>query len=108
MVVDLLVIVAGSSAALSLLGGPTRGASFLPATLSSLVVALAAAALSELVFTPEVVCPPVRPAFGSMCTADAEVDELLRLISTAEEEGSFPRQSSFSACTAMATSHSRT
>ncbi|MBW6467624.1 MAG: adenylate/guanylate cyclase domain-containing protein [Coriobacteriia bacterium] len=49
------------------------------------VAAVGVVALSELVFTPHVVCPPVRSAPGSMRAEDAEVDELLRLISTAEE-----------------------
>ncbi|MFU8890880.1 MAG: adenylate/guanylate cyclase domain-containing protein [Anaerosomatales bacterium] len=80
-----LVVAAGSSVALALLGGPTPEVAPLVAGLGSLVAAVGVMALSELVFTPRVVCPPVRSAPGSMRAEDAEVDELLRLISTAEE-----------------------
>ncbi len=54
--------------------------------LTSLVVAVAFVALWELVFAPAPVVPPARPRSMSMATEDADVDELLRLIATAEDK----------------------
>lgn len=77
---------AGSAIASGFLGDAEPETSFPLAALTSVVAALAVVALSEIVFTPQVVCPPARAVPGSMRAEDAEVDELLRLISTAEEE----------------------
>jgi len=79
-------VAAGSAFAIGLLGGAEPETGFLVAALASVIVALAVVAVSELVFTPRRVCPPARAVPSSMRSEDAEVDELLRLISTAEEE----------------------
>lgn len=77
-----LVLGAATAAADVALGGPvTLGRIALTAAVS-LVVALAGVAASEWAFTPSRIEP--APRTGS--TEDADVDELLRMISSAEEE----------------------
>jgi len=81
-----VAIWAGSSAATGLLAGTQTESGLAVAALASALVALAVVGVSELAFTPRVVAPPAAPAPSSMRAEDAEVDELLRLISTAEEK----------------------
>lgn len=77
-VVGLAALSWGASAAL---GGP-RIDGLAMGAVTALALALAVAAASEWVFTPEV----VEPEKTGTSAEDADVDELLRMISTAEEE----------------------
>lgn len=72
--------------AASLTLGSSSTPGFVMAALSSLAVALAFAAAWGWVFppVPKPKAPAVRP--GSMSAEDADVDELLRLIATAEDQ----------------------
>jgi class 3 adenylate cyclase len=63
-------------------GGPVPASSLALGLGASLVVALAGAGVSEWVFAPSI---PEAPKRGTSAE-DADVDELLRMISTAEEE----------------------
>jgi len=78
-----VVALAAFSAGVSLaFGGPLRPASAAVAGAVALLVGLVGAAVSEWVFTPEL----VRTRNQGTSAEDADVDELLRMISTAEEE----------------------
>jgi class 3 adenylate cyclase len=79
------VVAVSSLIAVSLLASVRPSGSMILASVGSLAVALAVVALSEMVFTPVVVRPSTLSGTSTMRTEDAEVDELLRLISTAEE-----------------------
>ncbi len=88
-VIGLVAVAAGvgalaiaSMAAMRLLGGPVAAADLATTAGASVVVALAVAALSDWVFAPKVVVVE-RIAIGA---EDADVDDLLRMISSAEEE----------------------
>lgn len=77
----------GTAIALTVLGhAPAGWGSIGVATAGSLVVALAVAALWDTLFAPlpRRAIAPTRP--GSMSAEDADVDELLRLIATAEDQ----------------------
>jgi class 3 adenylate cyclase len=71
-----------SAAASALLSGPVSVRDLAAGGMVALALALAVAAASELVFTAEM----VEPAKSGTSAEDADVDELLRMISTAEEE----------------------
>jgi class 3 adenylate cyclase len=81
-----LVLAGTSTLALAILAdGPLPMGDVAVATVSSLAVALGFAAAWEWVFPPIArKVAPTRP--GTMQSEDADVDELLRLISTAEDE----------------------
>ncbi len=81
-----VAIWASSAVAVGLLSDTAPETGLPLAAITSVVVALAVVGVSELVFTPRVICLPVSTVPSSMRAEDAEVDELLRLISTAEEE----------------------
>lgn len=70
-----------SSGASIALDGPVPVGGLATGAAIALALALAVAAASELVFTPEV----VEPAKTGTSAEDADVDDLLRMISTAEE-----------------------
>lgn len=84
--VGTLAVAGASAGAVTLVAPDAAPTGSLVAALTSLVVALAVVGVSEYVFTPHLVCPPAAAVPSSMRAEDAEVDELLRLISTAEEE----------------------
>ena len=77
-----LIASAGSFALYATTGLALPTVPWLSATLSSLVVAVALVAVWERVF-PVLVAPAARSV--SMASEDADVDELLRLIATAED-----------------------
>lgn len=83
-------LLAGTSiAAMTLLNGPAGLAGMLSAAGLSLAVTLAGIAAWEWVFPPLPPRPAAEkpgPAATGMSAEDADVDELLRLIATAEEE----------------------
>lgn len=78
----------GSVAVHSLAGVPVRWDQLAAATVSSLILGLGFVLLFEKVFPLEVapVSAPKAQNASSMATEDADVDELLRLIATAEEK----------------------
>ncbi len=85
--VGVTVLAAGTAALSPLAGTPFQVTTVVASAGASLVVAMGVAALSEWVFTPSVVdaaAPTPQPA--RMSTEDADVDDLLRMISSAEEE----------------------
>ncbi|MFA5843770.1 MAG: adenylate/guanylate cyclase domain-containing protein [Coriobacteriia bacterium] len=74
----------GSSVALMrAFSGPVNGATLAATGVTSFVVALLVSAVSDWVFTPST--PKAIVPLSSLDTEDADVDELLRLISQAEE-----------------------
>ncbi len=74
-----------SGIALTLLDGPDIGTNLLGVALSSAVLAGAVVAVRELAFPP-VLVQETAAAPSSMRAEDADVDELLRLIATAEDK----------------------
>jgi class 3 adenylate cyclase len=76
------VLAAVSIAVSAALGSPVTAGPLAVAGVASLAVALVGVAASEWVFTPDQPLPPKRASDAD----DADVDELLRMISTAEEE----------------------
>lgn len=84
--VGVLVAGGGSLAATALMATAEPGTPATVALAGSLAVALGVVALTELVFSRYVVVEPGAAAQSTMRAEDAEVDELLRLISEAEDE----------------------
>jgi class 3 adenylate cyclase len=80
--VAVLGLAALSAVASLALGGPARISGLATGALLALVVALAVAVASEWVFAPEV----AEPERTGTSAEDADVDDLLRMISTAEEQ----------------------
>lgn len=82
------VIAAGTVALLAVLGLPVAWSGIALALGSSLVVACAFVAVWERFFPPKPVArvPVAAPRRVSMASEDADVDELLRLIATAEDQ----------------------
>jgi len=81
-------IAAGTVILFTLLGLPPAWTALALSLVSSLVLAVVFVGLWERVFTPVPVVPaPVAPARRTgMASEDADVDELLRLIATAEDQ----------------------
>ncbi len=75
-----------SDIALALLGGPESETSLFGVALASMVLAGVVVAVSEWVFPPVATHDPRVTAAGSMRAEDADVDELLRFIATAEDK----------------------
>lgn len=84
--VGVLVLGGGTAALAALAGRPVQPLPLMVVGALSLVVAVGLASLSEWVFTPSVVEAPVARSAAGIGTEDADVDDLLRMISSAEEE----------------------
>jgi class 3 adenylate cyclase len=81
------VLAAGTGAVAALAGSRVQVTPIALSAALSLLAALGVAALSEWVFTLSVVeGPSATPSPTRMSTEDADVDDLLRMISSAEEE----------------------
>jgi len=82
-----LVPAVGGAVLPAMFGLPVPTAALVLAALESLVVALLVVALWESVFPPVVAAlRPQQPHAATIATEDADVDELLRLIATAEDQ----------------------
>ena len=81
-----IVAAAGEAMLLAAFKLPVPGKAIGLSCLASLVVAVGFVAIWQLIFTPVPVAAPKRPRTMSMATEDADVDELLRLIATAEDK----------------------
>lgn len=82
-----VILLGGSTALLAAVSGrPVQAVSLIGVGALSLAAAVGLAAVSEWVFTPSVVEPAVARGAASISTEDADVDDLLRMISSAEEE----------------------
>lgn len=82
--VGVVALGVASSAVMLAMGGPVALPQMVTAIAVGLVVALAGAAAGEWVFSPSVAPSAPKRVFES--AEDADVDELLRMISSAEEE----------------------
>ncbi|MBA4370739.1 MAG: hypothetical protein C0418_04080 [Coriobacteriaceae bacterium] len=83
-----LALALASIAAVAVLGGGVDAGFLVTSALFSALVAVGGAAVWELVFPPlpAVQRPRAEPRRGGMSAEDADVDELLSLIASAEEE----------------------
>ncbi|MBE0476660.1 MAG: adenylate/guanylate cyclase domain-containing protein [Coriobacteriia bacterium] len=81
-----VVVVALGSMALRALGSPLAAGVLVPAALTSAAVAAFAGAALEGLFPPLPVPEPEAPPLTGIQAEDADVDELLRVIASAEEE----------------------